>query len=65
MGKAGFVGIAARGEQPVDIIADEMAALFDAAVIGVGCEVDGLDLGGFGVGEEGDHILDGEPVDWP
>ena len=56
MGKAGFVSIAARGEQPVDIIADEMAALFDAAVIGVCCEVDGLDLGGFGVGEELDHV---------
>jgi hypothetical protein len=26
MGKAGFVGVAARGEEPIDVVADGMAA---------------------------------------
>ena len=57
MGKAGLVRVTARGEEPVDIIADKMAALFDAAVIGIGRDVDRFDLCGFRVGEELDHIV--------
>ena len=36
MREAGLVGVAAVGKQPIDFVADDMMALFDAAMVGVG-----------------------------
>lgn len=36
VGEARLSGVAPVGEQPIDIVTDDMMALFDAAVIGVG-----------------------------
>src|ERR1700730_4722195 len=42
MGEARLVGIAAIREQPIDLVADDMATLLDAAVVAVGRIVLGL-----------------------
>ena len=57
MGETRLVSIAARGEQPIDVVADEMAALLDAAVVGVGRLMNGFDGFSFRIGEEGDDVL--------
>ena len=59
VGEGRLVGIAAVGEQPVDIVADQMAALFDAAMVGIDSDVGRRGDAGRRIGEEGDDAVVG------
>jgi hypothetical protein len=65
LGEAGeldFAGVAAIGEQPVDIMAHAVAAYFEAAMVVVDRHFSG-DASGFGVGEEAlDLVMQQRPV---
>ena len=52
-----FVGVAAVGEQPVDLVTDDVAALLDAAVVAVGRGVNGLRHGSGRIGEKVNDVL--------
>jgi hypothetical protein len=46
-GKARLVGVAAAGEQPIDLVANDVAALLELAMVGVGCPVRRIDHSGW------------------
>jgi hypothetical protein len=52
MGKAGLARVAPVGEQPVDAVPDDMMALYEAAMVGVG-GVEGFAALRVGISEEG------------
>src|SRR6516164_3625334 len=58
MGKARLAGISTVGDEPVDMVADEMAALFDPAMVGVGRLMKGFDALGLLIGEEVFDVLE-------
>jgi hypothetical protein len=63
MGKARLAGIAAVGPQPGHVAADAMAALFEAAVVGIGGLEGRRDHPGRRIGEETDDVgLERRPI---
>ncbi len=56
VGEAGFVGVAAVGEEPVDVVADGVASKLDAAMVAVG-GLEAIERTGLGVGEEASTSL--------
>ena len=63
IGKARLVGIAAIREQPVDLVADDVATFLDAAVVAVGRLVLGLQHIGWRIVEKRHHIaVENRPI---
>jgi hypothetical protein len=63
MGEARLIGIAAIREQPVDLVADDVATLLDAPMVAVGRIVLGLQHVGWRIVEKRHHIaVENRPV---
>lgn len=56
MGEARLTGVAPVGPEPSDVVADAVAALFEAAMVGIGCLVRRLDQISWRIVEEADDV---------